>query len=573
MADSDRSRSRAPSSVAEAGDQIRTQRFTGRTTTGINNKAKMIAALRREQAKILAEGKVLEGALPPINDQMSPSDILNAQRSINRALGRPSDHDFTGSQGNNSDSRTARRAAGGGVITSNDTPGAAKVPEKVEIASVEDAWNNNPEEAVTPEERGEAPAQVAGAPGNPLLDQMVRDGTLPQGANLERTGAGLQTRVMSESGERNVMIQPTGSQALEGKFGAVAQQQFGKPWGQLDPGQRKMILRANPVARTRGEVLANGQGKFNTRGERFMNVAGSEHTPGGGTIREVDPSQAHDLTRIKAGDSLLPRNALAGLLAPEQYADASGNRVAYVTRGAPDTVEPKPAAPAPQGTPAPGESKPPIQIPGIDPAQLAQARADKFSPVAPLDFTGPKINFDAPAAAPNNPLASLTPEPEAPKPRTNTFQPPAPSRPVVKYGPAPTLGNHNTAPKPGTPIRTSGVWDAFKKGNLSEVAAHINNADSSATAAITDKARDLTKGSAFAQTPMGQRFVSGDPAPAPVAPATPAAPQITPPAQPAPSPVVNAQPPTPAAQPPPKTPPPMEDPKKKRNPLDKIASF
>ena len=335
MADSDRNRSRAPLSVDEAGDQIRTQRFTGRTTTNINTKAKLIAALKREQAKALASGVVMAGALPEIHDQMSAADIESAQRTINTALGRDPNHDFTGSKGNNSESRTARRAAGGAVIA--DSQGAAQVPAQGRDTGefmgpmrelmgprVADVNAPNTDAPLLPD--ATRPAQIAGASGNPLLDSMVRDGTLPQGADLQRTGAGLQTRVMSESGERNVMIQPTGTQALEGQFGAVAQQQYGKPWGQLEPGQRRAILKANPVARTRGEVLANGQGKMNTRGERFMQTTG-------GTIIESDPSKAHDLTRLAAGDALLPKNALAGLLAPEQYADETGNRVASVSYG------------------------------------------------------------------------------------------------------------------------------------------------------------------------------------------------------------------------------------------------
>lgn len=405
------SRQRPPSrSDQDPGDRIREQKLVARRTTEGDRKAQLVNGLMQQRAKLIAAG-AMEHALPVINANASEADLVQIQSNLNALSPETS-----GGMIPQND-----RTAAGQVVTNQQQGNGFSAPvqvmeppnQQLQPADMTLGEQARIAAATAPGMMGLAAASLPGqqapetaaapAPGNPMLDAMTRDGTLPQGARLDHSGAGYSTDVRTSRGIRNVAIQPTGTQALSAQFPG---------WEQMTPEQRAAVL---PRGVGGGEVTDTGRTQPNYRGERAV-----QETTGNGI--EVNPREDRLQTFTPGGDMVIdPRYRVEGASAlgsvtrggatgSHFIGDETGDRtaefaqkqpqtpVAPKMRATPPTLAPEPAAApaAPAAPPKPTDAGFPLPSHGQPiPRNMTQAQPSALD----------RIGADMDAAAPQGPYA------------------------------------------------------------------------------------------------------------------------------------------------------------------------
>lgn len=262
MATAPRSSNTAPRPTLQ--DTVRQQQVVARQLQNQAYRAQLTNAMRAQRAQLVSDG-VMDGALPPIHDNMSAVDMAKAQTRMDgivKARANVAATKVTPA----ANSAAVSTAAQGAQVAGNAAAAAAGVP---------------------PGARPLSPPAVplAGGSQTPLEKAMATvPGSNGMTVDARQTGAGMVTTVPSASGPREVAVTPTFEQSMHARTNGA--------WAGMNPQQRAQWLRSNPAPST-GEVTDTGAGAFNERGDRVLGQATNQTGPGiartpGGQNRTTD---------------------------------------------------------------------------------------------------------------------------------------------------------------------------------------------------------------------------------------------------------------------------------------------
>lgn len=267
-------------------DAFRAAKTIGRLTQASEARQTLYAALLKRRSDAIAAG-VPATALPEIHPNMSPQDISAADTQISRYTQRPSP------------GKPSAAVAPGAPAPSSSGFTGFLPPRAAGAAGA--AFGGAPA-ATSPT----APGLPKGRPGQAFISPALDS----QGNQMTNW----------DGSPRTVARQPSAEEALRAKFPG---------WETMAPAEKANTLRSNPANPNVGVTTGTGTSAFNFAGERNVNSVGTQ----GEMAREYDPTKDQTKSYLPAGDPLLPRDAVGGVVVNPKYVAPGASPVGFTRQG------------------------------------------------------------------------------------------------------------------------------------------------------------------------------------------------------------------------------------------------